>query len=107
MARATDTFIFINTIDDRTARDQFLDGNKDPLSNAEQIALISGVDTSGNAFVRVKIKILTQAPPSNAGTRYGFACPGSEAWDVVNGKAYIKTSAVGATDTWVVIGAQT
>lgn len=107
MARATDSFIFINTIDDRTARDQFKDGNGDPLSNAESISLISGTDTAGNTFARVKIKILTQAAPASTGTRYAFACPGSEANDIVNGKLYIKTSAVGATDTWVVAGTQT
>lgn len=107
MARATDTFIRINRLDDRTAIDQFKDGNGDPLTNAEHVLLISGQDASGNDVNWVKIKILTQAAPASSGTRYAFACPGSEAVDIVNGKLYIKTSAVGATDTWVVAGAQT
>jgi hypothetical protein len=107
MPRATDTFIRINRIDDRTAIDQFLDGNKDPLSNAESVLLISGENTAGAAFERIKIKILTQVAPLSSGTRYAFACPGSEAIDIVAGKLYIKTSAVGATDAWVVAGAQT
>lgn len=107
MARATDTFIRINRLDDRTAIDQFKDGNGDLLSNAESVLLISGENAAGATFERVKIKILTQAAPASSGTRYAFACPGSEAVDIVNGKLYIKTSAVGATDTWVVAGAQT
>lgn len=106
MARATDTLFAVNVVPERTTRDQLKDANGDPLSNALLAAVVS--DLSGATVDKTLAIIITQAAPTTgSGTRYKGLCPGSLAIDMVNGKIYIKTSAVGATDVWVVVGTQT
>lgn len=106
MARAADTMYGINVVPERTTRDQLKDGNGDPMANALLAATVT--DLTGAAVAKTFAIVLTQAAPTTgSGTRYAGLTPGSMAIDIVNGKAYIKTSAVGATDVWVVIGAQT
>ena len=106
MARATDTLVGINVIEDAVNKTAYKDGNGDPITNAAFIEIISDLSGAG-ASAKVRINLRTQAAPASSGTRYAAFCPGSTAIDIVAGKMYIKTSAVGATDAWAVVGAQT
>ena len=106
MARATDTLIGINVITDATNKIAYKDGNGDPLTNAATIEVISDISGAGAAAV-VLCHLRVKAAPASSGTRYAAYGPGSTATDYVAGKLYIKTSAVGATDAWAVVGTQT
>lgn len=106
MARASDTMIAINFIDYRAEKAQVKDGNGDPMENALSVARISDL-TRASTFGLHAILLVQAAPTTGSGTRYAGLTPGSLATDIVNGKLYIKTSAVGATDTWAVVGTQT
>jgi hypothetical protein len=106
MARATDTLVGINVIDEAANKIAYKDGNGDPMENALLICVIS--DKSAQQLDSTLWAMLrTAVAPVSSGTRYASLVPGSLAIDMVAGKAYIKTSAVGATDAWAVIGAQT
>lgn len=106
MARPTETLVGINVINDAVNKIAYKDGNGDPITNAASIEIISDLSGAG-AAAKVRIDLRTQAAPASTGTRYAAFCPGSTAIDIVAGRAYIKTSAVGATDVWAVVGAQT
>jgi len=105
MARATDTLFAVSVVPERTTRDQLKDANGDPLTNTLLTAIVS--DLSGASVNQTIAIILTQDVPASSGTRYKGLVKGSLAIDIVNGKLYIKTSAVGATDAWAVVGTQT
>lgn len=106
MARPAETLVGINVIDDRVNILNYKDANGDPLTNCAKIEIISDLSGAG-ADPKVLIYIRTIVAPVSSGTRYAAYAPGSEAKDIVAGKLYIKTSAVGATDAWAVVGAQT
>lgn len=105
MARAADSYVTLNVVDDRANKTAYRDGNNDPLDNA--VLIVVGNDPSGTIAPFLYAKLFVQAAPASSGTRYANLVKGSEAVDIVNGKAYIKTSAAGATDAWAVIGTQT
>lgn len=106
MARPAETLVGISLIDDRVNVLSYKDANGDPLTNAAVIEIISDLSGAG-ADPKVRIDLRTVAAPASSGTRYAAYCAGSTAIDIVAGKMYIKTSAVGATDAWAVVGAQT
>jgi hypothetical protein len=105
MARAADSYVTLNVIDDRANKTAYRDTNNDPMDNAPFIVV--GNDPSGTIAPFNWAMIFTQAAPASSGTRYAGLVKGALAVDIVNGKLYIKTSAVGATDAWAVVGAQT
>lgn len=109
MSRATDTLIALNSIENRVEKSRVFDANGDPMENAERVVLINDLnDASGHTKITgYWAKLLVQEAPASSGTRYKGLVPGSEANDIVNGKLYVKTSAVGATDAWAVAGTQT
>lgn len=106
MARPAETLIGINVIDDAVNKIAYKDGNGDPLTNAAKIEIISDLSGAGAAAI-VLVDLRVKAAPASSGTRYAAYGPGSTARDYVAGKLYIKTSAVGATDAWAVVCAQT
>ena len=105
MARAADSYVTLNVIDDRSNKTAYRDGNGDPLDNA--VLIVVGNDPSGTIAPFLYAKLFVQAAPANTGTRYTNLVKGSEANDIVNGKLYIKTSAAGSADQWALVGSQT
>ena len=105
MARAADSTLRANVITNQSNKDAYKDANGDPMCNVLLRAEIS--DPSGVIAPGPLAIIITQAAPASSGTRYSSLHKSSLALDLVNGKIHIKTSAVGATDAWAVVGAQT
>jgi len=106
MALPADSQVALSIIDDRTTLAQYKDGSGNSLTNAIRLVIVT--DTNGvNATLYIVDLIAPGAQTSGSGTRYAAYAPGSTSIRTDTGVMQIKTSAVGATDVWVDVGAQT
>jgi hypothetical protein len=89
---------------DRTTLNGLTDGSDVPLRNVMCAYTIT--DLAGLIAPAIQIKILLAAAPASSGTKFAKYAMGSTACDMSTGKWYTKTSEVGATDGWSLMGTE-